>query len=391
MPEPLHTVNERLLFNAARHDDVWSMTELCERMGISRQTGHAWERRYKEHGADGLKPRSHAPHTCPHRVEPKLAEVLLKARQAHPHWGPRKILPWLVGKHPELEGHLPAASTVGDLFKREGLVAPAKRRRPPVHRVAKLSPSREPNEIWAADYKGDFRTRDRRKCYPLTITDLYSRALLACDALLSVSIMEAMPMWERCFREHGLPERIRTDNGSPFAAATAMGLTRLNVWWAKLGILHERIDLGRPDQNGSHERMHRTLKAETTRPPGANQAAQQAIFDLWREEFVRERPHEALGQRTPASIYVRSPREMPERIPEPEYEGHCEIRRVRPIGTIKFQGQEIFLSSTLAAETIGLEEVDDGIWAVYFYDRLIGKLDQRTARVSPADAGLPAA
>lgn len=382
MPEPLHTVNERLRFIAARQADLYSMTELCERAGISRETGYKWERRYAEFGADGLKPRSHAPHHCPHLIEPHVAELLLDARRAHPTWGPRKILPWLARRHPELAGELPAASTAGDLFKRSGLVAAVRRRRSPVHRAAKAVVPDEPNQSWAADYKGDFRTLDGHRCHPLTITDLWSRALLLCDALRSVSFEEARPSWVRCFRENGLPERIRTDNGPPFAASSLLGLTQLNAWWAKLGIEHERIEPGHPEQNGSHERMHKTLKRETTLKPGQDQAAQQAIFDPWREEFVHERPHEALGQRTPGSIYVRSAREMPERIPEPEYEPHWLMRRVRGTGTIKFRGREIFLSEVLERETVALEEVDDGVWSIHFYERLIARWCERTGAVS---------
>lgn len=382
MPEPLHTVNERLRFIAARQEGLFSMSELCERAGISRQTGYEWERRYVEFGADGLKPRSRAPHACPHRIEEEVAELLLEARRLHPTWGPRKILPWLARRHPEMTGRLPAASTAGDLFKRSGLVAPVRKRRPPVHKAVRPVAPEAPNQSWAADYKGDFRTLDGWRCYPLTITDLFSRALLVCDALSSVSFEVARPSWVRCFRENGLPERIRTDNGPPFAAPTVLGLSRLNVWWAKLGIEHERIEPGRPEQNGSHERMHRTMKRETTLQPGENQAAQQAIFDPWRQEYVHERPHEALGQRTPGSVYVRSPREMPERIPAPEYEAHFVVRRVRGSGTIKWKGREVFLSEVLARESVALEEVDDGVWSIYFYERTIGRLCERTGVIS---------
>jgi transposase InsO family protein/PHD/YefM family antitoxin component YafN of YafNO toxin-antitoxin module len=301
-------VNERLRFIAARQEGLYTMAELCERTGISRKTGYEWDRRYAELGVDGLKPRSHAPHGCPHRIESGLAELLLDARRMHPHWGPRKLLPWLAGRHPELEGRLPAASTVGDLLKRHNLVPAVRRRRPRVHKAGKPPAPEALNGVWAADYKGDFRTRDGKRCYPLTITDLYSRALLTCQALLSVSFEESLPHWENCFRKNGLPERIRTDNGAPFATSSALGLTRLNIFWTRLGIVHDRIERGRPDQNGSHERMHRTLKKEATLPPGDDQAGQQRRFDEWREEFVHERPHEALGQKTPGSVYARSPR-----------------------------------------------------------------------------------
>jgi transposase InsO family protein len=382
MPEPLHTVNDRLLFIAAHQSGLYSMTELAARYRISRQTGYAWVERYAREGADGLKPRTHAPHHCPHRIPGCIAATLLEARFKHPTWGARKLMSWLLGKRPELAGELPAASTVTDLFSRHGLVKPRRMRQPSEHKAAGALQANAPNEVWPADYKGQFRTGDGRDCYPLTVTDAFSRALLLCDALLSVRFTEARPSWERCFAKNGLPDRIRSDNGSPFAAPTPLGLTRLNVWWTMLGIVHERIEPGRPDQNGSHERMHRTLKAETTRPPGKDQADQQRIFDRFQAEFVDERPHEALGQRTPGSLYLPSTRAMPERLPKPEYAGHWEPRCVRRLGTFKFKGREIFLSSVLAGEQIALDEVDDGVWSIYFYQRLLGRLDERTGKIS---------
>lgn len=383
MPEPLHTVNERLQFIAAHQSGMYTMTELAARYRISRQAGHEWVNRYAAEGADGLKPRSHAPHHCPHRISESIAEVLLDARRQHPTWGARKLIPWLLRKRPELEGQLPAASTVADLLQRSGLVEPRRRRRRVEHEAAGPLQASAPNQVWAADYKGQFRMRDGRECYPLTVTDAFSRALLLCDALLSVRFAEARPSWERCFRIHGLPDRMRTDNGAPFAASTPLGLTRLNVWWTKLGIVHDRIEPRRPDQNGSHERMHRTLKAEATRPPGKDQADQQAIFERFQAEFIEERPHEALGQQTPGSLYTRSEREMPERLPEPEYEGHWEPRRVRPLGTFKFRGREIFLSSVLAGERIALDEVKDGVWSIFFYHVLLARFDERTGTMQP--------
>lgn len=382
MPEPLHTVNDRVQFIAAYQSGAYTMTELAARYRISRQAAYEWVRRYEAYGADGLKPESHAPHHCPHRIPEAVAELLVEARLKHPTWGARKLIPWLIGKQPALEGKLPAASTVADLLQRRGLVQPRRRRQRVKHPAAKVFQASAPNQSWSADYKGQFRTRDGRECFPLTVTDAFSRALLLCDALLSVRFTEAEPSWRRCFTTYGLPERIRTDNGHPFAAPTPLGLTRLNVWWTQLGIVHDRIDLGRPDQNGSHERMHGTLKPETTRPPGDDQADQQVIFDRFQDEFVNERPHEALGQRTPGSLYTPSERVMPERLPEPEYEGFWEPRSVRPTGTFKFKGREIFLSEVLAGKPIALDEVADGVWSIYFYLKLLGRLDERTWRIS---------
>lgn len=373
-------VDERMRFVAAHKSGLFNLSELCRRYQISRATGYKLLARYEAEGPQGLLDRSHAPKTCPHRMEPEVAALLVASRSAHPHWGPRKLLAWLAPRHPGVK--LPAPSSVGELLKREGLVAPRRRRRRGTHPGRNPLVADAPNRVWAADFKGDFRTGDGCKCYPLTVTDLHSRFLICCTAMEAISTEGTMRAMERSFREHGLPESIRTDNGPPFAAPTVLGLTRLNVWWTKLGILHDRIERGRPDQNGSHERMHRTLKAETTRPPGRNLAHQQERLDCWREEFDFERPHEALDQRPPAEVYRASPREMPERIPEPEYPGHYEVRRVRRMGTIKLRGREIYVSEPLAHERIGLEEVRDGVWSIHFYAREVGRLDERTQQVS---------
>jgi putative transposase len=219
-------------------------------------------------------------------------------------------------------------------------------------------------------------------CYPLTVSDAHSRFLLCCKGLDSVGADGAIAGFEETFRAYGLPDAIRTDNGYPFAMATPLGLTQLNVWWTKLGIRHDRIRPGRPEENGSHERMHRTLKAETTRPPGRDLEHQQMKFEDFRAEYDLERPHEALGQRRPADLYVHSDRPMPDQLPEPIYPGHAEVRRVRTNGKIQLRGLEIFISDVLVRESIGLEEIDDGVWSVFFYQRLLGRIDERKLRVS---------
>lgn len=234
-----------------------------------------------------------------------------------------------------------------------------------------------PNQLWCADFKGQFPTRDAVLCYPLTVTDAHSRFLLGCTALLSVREEGAMAAFTQLFRAYGLPDAIRTDNGVPFATNALCGLSALSVWWTKLGIAHERIEPGRPEQNGRHERMHRTLKAETTRPPQQNQDAQQKRFDLWCEEFNTERPHEALHHATPAEHYEPSSRALPEKLPAPEYPGHFLVRKVCNAGTFRLKNRQPFLSSTLKQERIGLEEINDGLWSLYFYDRLIARLSER--------------
>lgn len=373
-------VNERLKFIAAHQSRAYTMSELCRRYGISRETGYTWVDRYRTDGVAGLEDRSHAPKQCPHSIDPGVAELLVSARESHPHWGPRKLLAWLAARHPE--ARLPAASTAGELLKREGLVRARRKRQaiPPRARIPLNATA--PNQVWSADFKGEFRTGDGIQCYPLTISDAYSRFLLCCKGLSSVKTVGAMAGFTEAFKEYGLPDAIRTDNGYPFAKATPFGLTRLNLWWTKLGIAHDRIQPGRPEQNGRHERMHRTLKAETTRPPGQDLEEQQFLFDAFRGGYDLERPHEALGQATPASVYHPSDRALPEHLPDPIYPGHCEIRRVGVNGNIGIWGHQLFLSEVLAGERVALNEVDDGVWSIFIYQRLLGRLDARTLRVS---------
>lgn len=373
-------VTERLRFVGLAQAGEFGMKELCERFGVSRQTGYDTLRRYGQHGVDGLKDGSHAPKTCPHRIAEEMREILLGARRAHPNWGPRKILDWLRLFRPELT--LPAASTVGDLYSREKLVKPRPRTRNWSH--PGRSPVRvgEPNDLWTIDFKGDFRMGDRQRCYPLTIADFHSRFLLVCQGLGSTAHAGARAVVERAFREYGLPRAIRSDNGGPFATKAIAGLSRLNIWWTQLGIAQDRIGRGHPEENGSHERMHLTLKQETALPPAAGMAAQQVKFDGFRAEYDFERPHEALGGQTPGSLYVRSPREIPETLPGPEYPGHCEIRQVRANGILYFKNQQIFLSELLSGHEVALEEIADGVWSIYFYTLLLARLNVRTFTLS---------
>lgn len=376
-------VTERLKFIAAHGSGLYGMTELCTRFGISRKTGYKLVARYEQDGVAGLEDRSHAPRHCPHRISPEVEAVLLEARRAHPSWGPKKLVAVLAPRYPGLV--LPAPSTVGVLLKRHELIVPRKRRKPrsPFVRPQRC-PAEGPNTVWSIDFKGEFRTRDGELCYPLTVQDVCTRYMLGITGLDSTAGAGVRTALEALFRERGLPEVLRSDNGVPFVAphVPGHGLSRLRVWWIKLGIEHERIDRGRPDQNGRHERMHRTLKAETARPPEANRKAQQARFDEWRREYNEVRPHEALAQVPPASRYEPSLRPYPERLPEPEYPGHFEVRHVRRGGEILFRKRDVFVSETLAHEEVALEEVEDGVWAIWFYDLEIARLDERTFRLS---------
>jgi putative transposase len=374
------SVNERLRFVAQAQEGLYSIPELSVRYGVSRQTGYTTVDRYNELGIDGLKDGSHAPRHCPHRISETMREVLLESRRAHPTWGPRKILEWLRPRHPELA--LPAASTVGDLYSRELLTKRRPRRRKWDQPGRAKVVANGPNDLWTIDFKGEFRTLDGIMCYPLTMADAHTRFLLAVDGLPSTAHAGARVVVERVFREYGLPAVIRSDNGGPFATKAIAGLSRLNVWWTQLGIKQDRIALGRPDQNGSHERMHRTLKQDTVVPPASDRQAQQERFDAFRDEFDFERPHEALGMQTPGSLYAPSPRELPEHLPTPEYPVHCIIRQVRANGILYFRDRSIFLSELLIGQLVALEEIADGVWSIYFYDLLLARLDERTWTMS---------
>jgi transposase InsO family protein len=372
-------MKERARFVAEYERGHYAMSELCRRFGVSRKTGYKILDRWEVDGPNGLSDRSRAPHRCPHRIEAEVARAIVEARRKHPSWGPRKLLAWLSDRQPQLA--LPAASTAGDLLKRRGLVKKRRRRRAWSHPGAPGLETTAPNDLWTADFKGHFRTQDGVYCYPLTIADQHTRYLLRCQALGSVRTVEAKPVFRRLFGEVGLPRAIRSDNGAPFASTGIHGLCELNVWWMRLGIAHQRIRPASPQENGAHERMHRTLKQETTRPPGATLRGQQRKFDCFRHEYNQERPHEAQGDRPPAKTWRPSAREYPEKISPPEYPGHHLVRLVSNAGTFRFNVRQIFLSNALAQEYIGLEETEDGIWAIYFYDVRLGTLDERDYRI----------
>lgn len=373
-------VKERMRFVMAIESGLFSMTEACDRFGISRVTGYKWWNRYQEEELKGLRDRSRRPRNSPGRTPSEIETLVIELRKAHTTWGPEKLLKVLSKRRPELR--LPARSTVAAILKREGLVEKPRRRRSHRHPGQPLVEVKAPNDLWTADYKGEFKTLDGRYCYPLTIADQDSRYLLASEGLLSTRSRWARPVFERVFREHGLPDAILTDNGPPFAVWNAIcGLSALGVWWIQLGIRHHRIEPGKPQQNPRHERMHRTMKAEATRPPGANLRCQRRKFDAFRKEFNEVRPHQALGQKTPAEVWRPSSRLYPKTTPKPEYPAHYEKRRVTSVGHIKFKNRLLFLSSNLLGETVALEEIDDGIWSIYYYDILIARLNEREGEV----------
>ncbi len=356
----------------------YGKSELSRRYGVSRPTVDKWIGRYETNGAGGLKERSRAPHHCPSQTSEAVVARLIQAKLQHMDWGPKKLVRYLSLKSPEI--HWPAPSTAGELLQRQGLVSKKVRhsRTPPYSHP--FHGCDAPNQVWSVDYKGQFKTSDGRWCYPLTITDNDSRYLMACQALARPRLLETRPWFEWVFREYGLPDAIRSDNGSPFASVGLGGLSALSVWWIKLGITPERIKPGRPDQNGRHERMHRSLKAATLKPPAQNLHRQQEVFAAFRQVFNAERPHEALDMETPASRYCRSERRYSDRLSEIEYGDEFEVRKVRSNGEIKWQGRFLYVSEALRGEPVGLKEVEDGLWGIYFSSHHIGDLNAKNDR-----------
>jgi transposase InsO family protein len=371
-------VDQRLRFISALLSEELTMTQACEAYGISRKTGYKWQARYAARGAAGLAERSHAPLKHGRATDGALSGAIIALKLSRPSWGPRKIVGRLKLDRPELAW--PAASTAGEILKREGLVEPRHRRRRAPPTLGGLTLPERPNHVWAVDHKGWVRLGDGRRCEPLTITDGFSRYLLALSAGPNTREEEARPWFEAAFGEFGLPWTIRSDNGPPFASTGVTGLTALSVWWTKLGIRHERITPGKPQQNGRHERFHRTL-LEAMIPPAEDQASQTRRFEAFRQDYNHYRPHEALGQQPPASLYRTSLRQLPERAPEPDYPAHAAVRRVRSNGEIKWRGGMVHVSSALTGEAVAVEETEHGQWQVRFHARPIGLIDHKTNRL----------
>ena len=372
--------DEKVRFMTAYLDecDPRSMTELCRAFGVSRKTGYEALARYKEGGFEALLIRSKAPHRHPNITEPKVEDLLVAERLAHKKWGPKKLLALLRARHPEVASW-PSVSTAGQILKRRGLVLPRKRRHrtPPFSQP--LAHALRPNDVWTTDHKGCFRTVDRSYCVPLTIGDAMSRFHFELRAVTSTSIEAAWPHFEHAFRVYGLPARIRSDNGPPFASNGLGGLTRLSVWWIRLGIVPERIEPGCPNQNGRHERFHLTMDQEVG--IRASLAAQQRAYNRFLSEYNNIRPHEALDMRTPASVYEPSHRPYPRRLPEIEYPSRFTVRTVRSNGEIRWQGQLTYVSESLVGERIGLERVSERDWNVYFGTIPLAVFDEKTQKL----------
>jgi putative transposase len=370
-------MDDRLCFITACLRAEAPMSALCARFRISRKTGYKWLDRYKEEGAAGLTDQSRARHSQELSIDAEVAATILALREKRANWGPRKLLARLALDHPGRSW--PAASTVGDLLRREGKSHPRTRvSREPGTAGPQIEPS-APNESWSADFKGWFRTGDGVRCEPLTVTDGHSRFILACQVVPKITAAEVQPILTRLFQAHGMPRALRTDNGSPFAHRLGLGgLATLSVWLLKLDIWPDRIAPGRPDQNGSHERMHRTLKQDNADPPATTLAEQQTRFDVWREDFNTNRPHEALGQRCPATLYEPSPRAFPAEIRTWEYPADHHARRVDVKGYIRWRDGGVYLTEALRGETVALARRDDGDWTIRFRGFDLATLDDAT-------------
>jgi putative transposase len=369
-------MDEKLRFVFSYERDEESMKTLCERFGISRETGYVWLRRYRQNGAAGLLEVNRAPLRHPNQTAAGIEEAVLELRQAHMTWGPRKLKRILERDQPGRGW--PATSTMGEIVKRAGLVVERRKRRRTEPYTAPLAHAVESNRVWCADFKGWFRSRDGTRIDPLTITDACSRYLLRCQAVEKTNTGRVLAIFEATFREYGLPWAMRTDNGPPFASSAVGGLSRLAVWLLKLGIRPERIEAGHPEQNGRHERMHRTMKLDLQ--PGEDWRGQQREMGRFRYDYNHVRPHEALGMQTPASVYVPSPRPYPERLPEVEYPDTMLVRTVKAHGHFRWKKHDVFLSEVLWGEPIGLLPVDDEYYRVYFSHVPVALFDTRTAK-----------
>jgi len=372
-------MQQKVLFIADYLRRTSNMTKLCAEYGISRKTGYKWIQRFDASGIDGLNEQSRRPvtnHTqTPYRIQKAIIELRQQFRTTP---GAKKLQVLLADRFPN--EHIPSKSTIYNILHRNNLIKTRRRRRRVASFPQPFAPVKQANDLWSVDYKGQFKLRNGQWCYPLTVMDHKSRFLCGCDALEGPRLNETRKTFIRLFREYGLPYRIRSDNGIPFASTSRGGLSQLSLWWIKLGILPERIEPGKPQQNGRHERMHRTLKYAATKPPSSNMNSQQKRFNAFCEEYNHQRPHEALGQCTPSSRYISSSRVFPEVLPEMAYPDYFEVRRISNNGTLHWRNRMIYVSHLLHREHVGLEEIDEGICNVYFGPVKVGRFDLKNAR-----------
>jgi transposase InsO family protein len=370
-------MDERTMLISDWLSQEFSLSEVARRRGVSRKTAYKWIGRYEQSGPEGLKELSRAAHRHPNGISAQMEQAILDWKERRRLWGAPKI-------HSKLKGlpDCPAESTVSNVLKRRGWTSRVRRRCRATPSMGPLAVATGPNEVWCADFKGWFRLGDGQRCDPLTISDAYSRFLLCCRGLAGAAgLREVKPWFEATFGEYGMPRVIRTDNGAPFASAGLGGLSALSVWWLRLGIEVERIAPGHPEQNGRHERMHRTLKEATTKPVAPDLPGQQAVFEGFRQEYNEDRPHEALGQQPPASAYAPSPREYSSRLLSPEYGADWVVRAVRSNGEIRWKAHKLYVSESLIGQRVGLEPVADGVWVLHFMSVELGVVDERHHRV----------
>jgi transposase InsO family protein len=359
--------------------EYFSISALSQKYGISRPTVYKWLKRYKHFGIEGLKEQSRAPKHCPNRTSKEILNLVIAEKLKNRKRGPRKVRAQLKRQHPEIE--IPAVSTIGYWLKKEGLVEQRKKRLRVPPYTQPFGECNAPNDSWSIDYKGQFYMKNGHVCYPLTISDNYSRFLLGCVALEGPRYDPTRHCMESIFREHGLPDAIRSDNGTPFAGRSVGGLSRLMIWWILLGIIPERIKKGCPQENGRHERMHRTLKRDALDPIAGNIKEQQKTFDLYRYDYNHNRPHESLHDRTPSDYYRKSNRSYVERPHLPEYDHDCLVRKVHHSGEIKFMGRNFYLTELLTGLSVGLKEIDNGFWQLQFSFYKLGSIDLRKNKV----------
>ncbi len=380
-------MEEKVRFVMEYERDEQTMVELCESFDISRETGYVWLRRYRQSGIAGLLELNRAPKRRPRQTPLSIEQAILHLRQAHMGWGPRKLKRILERDQPGRRW--PASSTIGELLKREGLVVARRKRRRTAPYSDPLAHADGPNRVWCADFKGWFRTGEGERIDPLTISDAHSRYLLRCQAVEKMDTARVQAIFEAAFREYGLPQAIRTDNGAPFASPALAGLSRLAVWWIKLGIVPERIEAGHPEQNGRHERMHRTLKQEVATPPAQDRRTQQRELERFRREYNEVRPHEALAMQTPDAVYVPSERKYPRPVPEVKYPETMIVRSVHSHGHFRWENRhDVFLTEVLWGERIGLLPQDERWYDVYFGPVLLARFDSHQRRIVPLPQGV---
>lgn len=370
---------QKMKFISEWLDCEYSFTNLCERFQISRQCGYDLVNRFKREGEAAFEERSHARHNHPNQIPCQITEIILSTKHKFPDWGPVAIKAWLEAEY--TNQNWPASSTIGDLFKKNGLVKKRRLRKRTPPFTEPLKHCNESNEVWSADYKGQFKLTNNQYCYPLTITDNFSRYIFCCDAYDKISGLKTIKSFERVFYEYGMPDAIRTDNGYPFAGNGIGGLSQLSIWLVKLNILPERIEPGCPQQNPRHERMHKTLKIGIESNTQSSISAQQKWFNKFRREFNEQRPHQALNLKRPMEIHSISRREYPDKLGEIVYPDHFLIRKVRTSGEIKYCGKKYYLTELLHGEPIGLEMIDEERAIVYFGMLKLGIIDSKLDRI----------